>query len=117
VPSERRGLEALHDIREHIALAEEWLGDRSAEALAADRARFYAIVRCLEIISEAARRLDPAVRDRHPDQPWQQIMGAGNVFRHDYQNVEEFLVWQTVRNNLPGLLAVVEAEIQAFPLR
>ena len=113
MPSRQRGIQALHDIREHIALARDWLGQATAEELAADSVRFYALVRCLEVISEAARRLDPAMRARHPEQPWQQIMGAGNVFRHDYQNVAVILVWRTVRNALPSLLAVVEREIAA----
>ena len=113
MPSRQRGVQALHDIRDHMAHARDWLGDMTAEELAADQLRFFALVRCLEVISEAARRLDPALRARNPDQPWQQIMGAGNVFRHDYQNVAAVLVWRTVRNALPPLLAVVEREIVA----
>ena len=85
----------------------------TAEALAADQLRFFALVRCLEVIPEAARRHDPTMRGRHPGQPWQQIMGAGNVFRHDYQNVTAVLVWRTVRNALPSLLAVIERELAA----
>jgi uncharacterized protein with HEPN domain len=38
-------------------------------------------------------------------------MGAGNVYRHDYDNVAEEIVWQTVQNNLTPLLVAVEAEL------
>ena len=58
----------------------------------ADQRTFYAVTRCLEIISEAARRLSPELRSRYPDLPWRAIMGVGNVYRHDYDNVAEDFV-------------------------
>jgi uncharacterized protein with HEPN domain len=41
-------------------------------------------------------------------------MGIGNVLRHNYDNVVEAIVWETVHDHLPTLLAVVVAEIDAF---
>jgi uncharacterized protein with HEPN domain len=83
----------------------------SQEAFEADRRTFYAVTRCLEIISEACRRLSPAVRDRHPEPPWRAIMEVGNVYRHEYDNVAEEFVWRTVQHSLAPLLAAVESEI------
>jgi uncharacterized protein with HEPN domain len=113
MPSNRARL-ALTDIRENIRLAEQFAAGASVEALKADRRTFYALTRCLEIISEAARRLPQTLRNRHPELPWRAIMGAGNVYRHDYDNVAEEIVWQTVRNNLAPLLVAVEAELARF---
>jgi uncharacterized protein with HEPN domain len=59
---------ALFDIRDNAALAKEFLG--SLTEFKADRRAFYAATRALEIISEAARRLSPEVREPHPDLPW-----------------------------------------------
>jgi len=81
----------------------------------ADQRTFYAVARCLEIVSEAARRLGAAVRNRHPELPWRAIMGAGNVYRHDYDDVAEDMVWRTVQESLTPLLTVVEAEIRELP--
>ncbi|MEF3366401.1 HepT-like ribonuclease domain-containing protein [Methylocystis sp. 9N] len=61
-------------------------------AFATDRRAFYAVTRALEIISEAARRLPQDLRDRHPHLPWRAIMGAGNVYRRDYDNIAEEFV-------------------------
>jgi uncharacterized protein with HEPN domain len=105
---------ALTDIRENISLAEEFAAGLSIEALKADRRTFYAVTRCLEIISEAARRLPQSLRNRHPELPWRAIMGAGNVYRHDYDNVAEEIVWRTVQQNLAALLTVVESELSRF---
>jgi uncharacterized protein with HEPN domain len=82
-------------------------------AFAADRRTYYAVTRCLEIISEASRRLTQPMRDRHPEIPWRAIMGAGNIYRHDYDNVVESFVWHTVHQSLAALLAVVEGELKA----
>jgi uncharacterized protein with HEPN domain len=106
---------ALTEICDNIRLAEQFAAGLSVEALRADRRTFYALIRCLEIISEAARRLPQSLRNRHPELPWRAIMGAGNVYRHDYDNVAEEIVWRTVQNNLAPLLAAVESELAHFP--
>jgi len=102
---------ALHDIMQNARLAREFLGDFSHRQLKADRRTFYAVCRCLEIVSEAARRLPAGIRERHPELPWRLIMGLGNVYRHDYDNVSAEIVWRTVHDRLPELENVIEAEI------
>lgn len=110
MPSER-ALTALDDIVANIALAVSFTKDVTLEAFAADKMCFYAVVRCLEIVSEASRRLDAEILDRHPELPWRAIHGAGNVYRHDYGDVTPQIVLATVREALPPLLAAVEAEL------
>lgn len=102
---------ALLDIRDHVYFAREFVAGFSEETFAADRKTFYAVTRCLEIISEASRRLSPELRERHPELPWRAIMGVGNIYRHNYDNVEESFVWRTVHQSLAPLLAAIEAEI------
>ncbi len=106
-----RSLAALEDMLDNICLAQEFTSNVSLDALAADRRTFYAVVRCLEIISEAARRLDVEVVERHPEIPWRDLRGAGNVYRHDYGNVSPRTVLRTAREALPILRAAVEAEL------
>jgi len=40
------------------------------------------------------------------------MAGAGNIYRHDYENVREAIIWKTVTGALPGLLAAIEQELQ-----
>ena len=102
---------ALFDIRDNIKLAEEFTAGLSFDAFVKDRRTFYAVTRCLEIISEAARRLPAHVRNRHPELPWRAIMGAGNVYRHDYDNVAVEMVWRTLKGSLEALREAVDSEI------
>jgi uncharacterized protein with HEPN domain len=73
------------------------------------------VTRCLEITSEASRRLPDELKARHPDIPWKQIAGAGNIYRHDYEEVAAPMIWNTVAFALPALGMVVEAEIARLP--
>jgi uncharacterized protein with HEPN domain len=106
-----RTRQALLDILDNGTLARSFVDGMEFDAFADGRRTFHAVTRCLEIISEASRRLDEALRARHPELPWRAIMGGGNVHRHEYDNVAESFVWRTVRDSLPGLLAVVELEL------
>lgn len=103
--------QALFDIHDNAIFAMGFIGNMTEKEFAADRRTFYAVTRCLEIISEAARRLNDDVRTRHSEIPWRAVMGSGNIYRHDYDDVAETLVWRTVRDSLPALLAAVEREL------
>ena len=81
------------------------------EKFKADIRSVYAVTRCLEIISEASRRLPADLKARHPGIAWKQMAGAGNVYRHDYEDVAAQLVWETVEQALPPLRVVIEQEI------
>ena len=103
--------QALLDIVTNIRLATEFLGDTPLAAFASDRRSVYAVERCLEIISEASRRLPPEFRRQRPEQPWHDILAAGNFYRHEYDEIDEELVWKTVRHALPSLLVFAEREL------
>jgi uncharacterized protein with HEPN domain len=111
----KAALYPLLDIRDNAQFAQQWTEGHTAESFREDRRIFYAVTRCLEIVSEASRRLPQSVSDRHPELPWRAIMDVGNVYRHAYDNVSENLVWRTVRERLPALLAAAEQEIAGLP--
>jgi uncharacterized protein with HEPN domain len=102
---------SLSDILFNIDLATSFVDGFDYDHFVADMRTFYAVTRCLEIISEASRRLSHETKARHPTIPWQKIAGSGNIYRHDYEDVLHRLVWGTVREFLPSLRAAVEAEL------
>jgi uncharacterized protein with HEPN domain len=71
----------------------------------------YAIVRCLEIISEASRRLSAELKARHSQIPWPEMAAAGNFYRHKYENVLPERVWKTLQDDLPALRTAIEQEL------
>jgi uncharacterized protein with HEPN domain len=103
---------ALRDILHHIDLAAKFSAGFDRASFKHDIKTVYAVTRCLEIISEASRRLPDDLKTRHPSIGWKQMAGAGNVYRHDYEDVAAEFVWETVQRALPPLRAVIEAELK-----
>jgi len=104
---------ALLDIRHHIDLAFQLTAGFDEARFMADVRTLYAVVRCLEIISEASRRLPEALKQRHPRIAWRNIAAAGNIYRHAYQQVSPAQVWETVHGALTSLRDVVTDELRA----
>jgi uncharacterized protein with HEPN domain len=102
---------ALDDILRHIELATHFVAGFERDAFLGDARTVYAVTRCLEIISEASRRLPDELKARHHSIAWRKIAGAGNVYRHDYEDVAAQFVWDTVQHALPPLRAVIEQEL------
>ena len=102
---------ALHDILHHVDLAARFVGGLDRAAFLGDLRTVYAVTRCLEIISEASRRLPGDMKARYPDIAWRQMAAAGNVYRHDYEDVAAQFVWETVWRDLPPLRAAIEQEL------
>ena len=113
MPSKRLNPKAyLFHIRDNIALAGSFVEGFDYERFRDNQLVFYGVTRALEIISEASRRLPAAMKARHPEIPWQDVAGAGSVYRHDYEDVRQRDVWTTVQKHLSPLLAVVEQELR-----
>ncbi|MFA6243750.1 MAG: DUF86 domain-containing protein [Candidatus Hydrogenedentales bacterium] len=66
------------------------------------------LVRCVEIVGEAAARLSDDFRSKHPEIPWSDIIGMRNRLVHAYFDIDLNLVWQTVRVELPQLSDLLE---------
>ena len=66
------------------------------------------VVRRLEIIGEAAGRISPKFRARHPEIPWHDMVGMRNRLIHGYDDIDLEIVWNTVRQRLPELLELIQ---------
>jgi len=63
-----------------------------------------AVERKLEILGEAARRISPAFRSKHPEIPWKEIVGLRNLISHDYDKVNYEEIYRIVRERVPELI-------------
>jgi len=104
-------LAALRDIAYHIDVASHFVEGFDATTFRDDLRAVYAVTRCLEIISEASRRLPDEMKARHPSIAWKNMAGAGNVYRHDYEDVAADQVCEAVKLALPPLRVVIDQEL------
>jgi uncharacterized protein with HEPN domain len=64
----------------------------------------HAVERNIEIIGEAARRVSPRFRDAHPEIPWRPIMATRHILAHEYDEVDNTIVWRIATQHIPPLL-------------
>lgn len=110
MPSDRIG-RALAAIELHAQEAQAFLVDIDQAAFREDRKTFHAVTRCLEVISEATRRLPDDLKARHSHLPWRDIADAGNVYRHEYDNDAAEFVYQTTTRDLTAILSMAREEL------
>jgi len=94
----------LDSAREAIAFSK---GRRRAD-LDTNRKLNLSLVRLLEIIGEAARGISLEFRECHPDLPWKSMVGMRDRLIHGYFDINLDVVWETVTDDLPELVAKVE---------
>ena len=105
---------ALRAIVDSIAGIEASVSGKTFDAFLSEWLLRHGVQRGLEIISEAARRIPVPLRATQPHIPWDQIIGIGNVLRHEYHRVSDKVVWNVVEVHLPPLKAAISLIVTAL---
>jgi uncharacterized protein with HEPN domain len=98
-------------LQHRLEYAREAIGlmrDKKRADLDTDRTLGLATLRCLEIVGEAASHVPESLRHQHPQIPWPQIIGTRNRLVHGYDLVDYDIIWSTVTEDLPPLIAELE---------
>ena len=103
----------LWDMLQAARDAVEILGGMDAEAFKQDKIRSRAIERTIEIIGEAARRVSPPYQAQHPEIPWRDVIGQRNILAHEYGQIDHDLLYKTVREDVPKLIAALSRLLPA----
>lgn len=94
----------LGDILEYAGKAIRFLAETpTLDDLKKDERTLLAVVRALEVIGEAAKRIPKDFRDRYPHIPWRGMTGMRDKIIHEYFGVDTAVVWRTVKEDLPPL--------------
>jgi uncharacterized protein with HEPN domain len=93
----------LRDIKEALAKIEQYTRKLSLDDFDDDRKTVDAVVRNIEIIGEAAKNISVESRKKHIDIPWKKMVGMRNKVIHEYFGVDVDILWQTIKEDLPGL--------------
>jgi len=62
-----------------------------------------AIIRNIEIIGEASKKISTDTKKKYSDIPWKEITGMRDKLIHDYLGVDTKVVWETIKKDIPSL--------------
>jgi uncharacterized protein with HEPN domain len=94
----------LVDILESAKIALDYVSGKSWGEFKEDLQCQDAVVRRIEIIGEAARRVSQQTRDKYSQIPWREMTSMRNLVIHEYDVVDINQVWDTLQNKIPPLI-------------
>ncbi|RAU21330.1 hypothetical protein CU669_14265 [Paramagnetospirillum kuznetsovii] len=99
----------IEDILEAIERIRRYTGGMTEAQFVADDRTVDAVIRNLEIVGEAAKRVPVAIVERHPEIPWSRMTEMRNILVHEYHSVDPSILFDTARHDMPPLIAPLRA--------
>ena len=87
---------------------EEFAREINYASFVLDRRTVNAVIRSLEVMGEAAKRIPEEIRRKYPDIPWKRMAGMRDKLIHEYAGVDLETVWDAITEELPPLKPLLE---------
>ncbi|MBZ5562272.1 MAG: DUF86 domain-containing protein [Acidobacteriia bacterium] len=99
----------LEDILEAIQKIRNYTSGHTLKTFAQDAKTLDAVVRNLEVIGEATKKVPEKMRAEHPEVDWRRIAGLRDILVHEYFRVDVEIIWDIVQNKLETLEAGIKS--------
>lgn len=93
----------VKDILENMERAERFVEEMTYDGFVKDEMANFAVIRCIEIMGEAAKHIPDSVRDKYPEIPWRDISSMRDKVIHLYSGVNLERVWLVVKEDIPQI--------------
>ncbi|MFQ5852863.1 MAG: DUF86 domain-containing protein [Candidatus Binatia bacterium] len=110
--SKRRDPDYFSDILEAMQRIISYTGGLSYEQFMEDRRTQDAVVRNIEVIGEAVKRLSSSLKKQHPTIPWKDMAGMRDKVIHDYFGINYDIVWTVTSEEIPKLVPSVTSVLE-----
>jgi uncharacterized protein with HEPN domain len=98
----------IKDILRNMQDAEEFIQGYSYDKFASDKKTLNAVIRSIEVIGEATKRVPDEIREKYPSVPWKEMAGMRDKLIHFYFGVDREAVWLVVKERIPSLKPLIE---------
>jgi uncharacterized protein with HEPN domain len=102
----------VEDILEAIANAQSYVEGMTSEDFTADTKTTRAAAYEIGVVGEAVGHIPAEVRQRHPEVPWGKMQAMRNIVVHEYFRVDIGILWQTIQQDLPPLVPLLQAVLE-----
>jgi uncharacterized protein with HEPN domain len=104
----------LNDIIRSIDLIIKYTENCTFDDFKIDQKTVDAVIRNLEIIGEAVKNLDSAIKNDYPQIEWNKITGLRNILIHQYFGINSVIIWDVVQNKLPPLKQICKSALESI---
>ena len=104
----REYLDFAHDISDSISEIERFINGMKYDDFCKDRKTINAVIRSLEVIGNAAKKIPDNVQKKYPVVPWKKIEARGDELIHKYFEVNEETIWNAASVEIPALKPLIE---------
>ncbi len=91
------------DILEAIIDISNFVDDLTFNEFTNDKKTINAVIRSLEIIGEASKKVSQEFKDKSRNIPWKEMAGMRDKMIHGYFDLDLVTIWETVQNDIPPL--------------
>jgi uncharacterized protein with HEPN domain len=98
----------IQDILNSIKEIEEFTKGMTYEDFRGDNKTCNAVIRSLEVLGEATKRIPLALRNEYKEIPWKKMAGLRDVLIHEYMGVDIKTVWNVVTKRIPEIKPLIE---------
>jgi uncharacterized protein with HEPN domain len=106
----------LQDILDSVDKIIEYLSatDYNRDSFQKDTEKQDAVIRRLEIIGEASKRLEDQFKNEYPDIPWKKMSGMRDILIHEYDRIDLDLVWKVSVEELPSIRKSIRSVLESI---
>jgi uncharacterized protein with HEPN domain len=107
----------LKDILDAINEVDIFTRGLSYEHFKDDRKTVNAVVRSIEVIGEAAKRIPKAIREKHSGVPWKKMAGMRDKLIHEYFGIDLEILWKAAQKEIPVLKQPIQDVLDSLENR